>query len=287
MRQPHDQRHRCSRGCVPAGMTWSRRDFLTLSGALGAVTLIGGGAGCAAKDGPMAVPVAFTGLTVTESGGVDGRRNVLSVETDGTALLMARQVAAGQLPSADLARLQTLLESPQFRREAAAPKAESRYSCSDMVYLTVTMGAVSVGRSGTCGGDEEEPAPAYGEIVALLSPPLRGAFVEPVSKAEPRLRLVELERAETENAAGYRIEVGADGSGSVRRTGRPRVEKRLDRPALDALRLLQHRLSMASADPCTPRGVYQLRIGGTQICGSTSSLEFRSVVVLLEDVFDL
>ncbi|HEY5821814.1 MAG TPA: twin-arginine translocation signal domain-containing protein [Propionibacteriaceae bacterium] len=264
-------------------MTWTRRHFLTFTGALGAATLIGAGAGCA----EVADPVAFTALDVTESGGVDGRRNVLSVQTDGTAVLLGRQVAAGQLPAADLARLRTLLESEQFRREATAePGKPSKYSCTDMVYLTVTMGPLSVSRSGTCGGDREKPAPAYGEIVSLLSQPRRGIFPDPVGNLEPRLQPLTLERTETGNAGGYRIAVRADGSGSVRRTG-GQVDRRLDRPAADALRLLQARLLAAAPQPCAPRGAYQLSVGGTAVCGSLTGLEFRSIIVLLEDVFSL
>jgi len=53
--------------------------------------------------GPTAAPVEpFGDFTVGESGGIDGRQNILHVRADGVALLISRAPASGRLSDQQL-----------------------------------------------------------------------------------------------------------------------------------------------------------------------------------------
>ena len=137
-------------------------------------------AGCSGNPPPAAL-VPFGDFAVGEFGGVDGRENILRVRKDGVALLIAGSPAAGRLSDSDLARLRTLLTSEQFRsevaREAALPKREQ--TCSDQIITEITMGSLSMSRTGPCGADDLPPAPAFAEILSIVAPARDGQFASP------------------------------------------------------------------------------------------------------------
>lgn len=258
----------------------SRRRVLGLGGWLGVGVVTASVGGCR-SGGAEAVP--FGPFLVRESGGVDGRNHLLEVSASGTALLMSRVVAAGQLAEPALARLRTLLTSDAFRREAAASAEEKDdLTCADGVTVSVEMGALRV-TSDPCGSRREEARPAYGEILTLLADARAGRFEQTLPDPEPALQTLALTRTTVDDP--YAITVRPDGAGTLTRPGVRAVSRRLDAPAQDALRLLQARLAEQPSGACPDPSGYALRVGTGTSCGPLRTSEFRSVVRLLEAVF--
>lgn len=72
-----------------------------------------------------------------------------------------------------------------------------------------------------------------------------------------------------------------------RARSRAAPRERSRRPGHDALRLLLARVGSAPADTCRDPGGYALTFGSTLVCWPRGTPEFRSVVRLLEGVFDV
>jgi hypothetical protein len=238
---------------------------------------------------PTAVPlVPFTDVVVTESGGVDGRYNVLLIQTDGIALLMGRDPSAGRIAEEKLARLRTLLESEQFRREVATVTPSEPPQCTDQITVTVAMGPLEMSRTGPCPTGSDSPTPAFDEIVRLVSVALHGAFDQPVPAGPPALIPVRLEATEAAGEPGYLITIDARGRGVGFRAGAPRVRRNLPDDAQDTLRLLLARLAAAPVVDCAEPGRRRAIIGGRDPvtvveCGYFGSQpEFQAAVTVLE-----
>jgi hypothetical protein len=243
---------------------------------------------------PTAVPsVPFSDVTVIESGGVDGRYNVLLIQTDGIGLLMGRQPTAGQIGEEQLSRLRTLLESEQFRREVARQTPPEPPQCSDQVTVTVQMGPLQMSRTGPCPSGDDRPTPAYDEIVRIVSAPLHGAFDQPVPTGAPALVPVRLEAAESSGEPGYVITVDARGRGILTRAGETPVRRTLPDDAQDTLRLLLARLAAAQPVDCADPGRRRAIIGDrdplTVIeCNAFGTQpELQSAAALLEGAFSV
>ena len=247
-------------------------------------------AGCSGNPPPAAL-VPFGDFAVGEFGGVDGRQNILRVRKDGVALLIAGSPAAGRLSDSDLARLRTLLTSEQFRsevaREAALPKREQ--TCSDQIITEITMGSLSMSRTGPCGADDLPPAPAFAEILSIVAPARDGQFASPVGDGAPRLVPVRLERLPVRNRPGYVITLDQDGRGSITEPGEPARGATLSERRQDAVRMLELLLSEGPVPPCNSPESYRLRIDGGEVRPDCSFRgrypEFRALVSLLEDAF--
>ncbi len=261
-------------------MIWSRREVLRFGtvGAVAAVTGVGGGCRRPADLVP------FGDFVVRETGGIDGRRFVLEVGAHGTALLMSRVVAAGQLAGESMSRLEVLLTSRQFRTEAAHKEPDpTRHRCADLVSVTVAMGALSVTRTDPCGQQRERPAPATAEILSILAAARQGDFTAPVPASVPTLQPVRLERFGDD---AYVIEVDAAATGRLTVDGVVQRREALATSARDALRLLLPRLVALPAESCASPAPYALTVGRVAVCSSLRTLELGSVVRLLEDAFD-
>ena len=244
---------------------------------------------------PTAVsPVPFSDVTVTESGGVDGRYNVLLIQTDGVGLVMGRQPAAGQIGEEQLSRLRTLLESEQFRLEVARQTPPEPPQCTDQVTVGVVMGPLEMSRTGPCPTGDDRPTPAFDEIVRIVSVPLHGAFDQPVPAGPPALVPVRLEAAaSTSGEPGYVITVDAHGRGVLTRAGTAPVRRTLPDDAQDTLRLLLARLTAANpvdcADPGRRRAIIGDRDPVTVIeCNAFGTQpELQAAVTLLESTFSV
>jgi hypothetical protein len=252
-------------------------------------------AGCSLV-GPTAAPVEpFGDFTVGESGGIDGRQNILHVRADGVALLISRAPAAGRLSDQQLSRLQTLLTSEQFREEVARAAQEKSPTpelvCSDQITNEVTMGNLSMSRTEPCG-DESGPTPAFDEIISIVAPALRGSFDGPVDTPEPCLVALRLERSGGQTQPGYWIEVDAAGRGMITVAGGRPQQRELQFQQRDTLRLLIARIIEKPVVPCTPSGHYQLRVEkqpaviGPECGFPERQREFHAVTVLLEEAFN-
>ncbi len=243
---------------------------------------------------PTPVPlVPFTEVMVTESGGVDGRYNVLLIQTDGVALVMGREPSAGRIGEEKLSRLRTLLESEQFRREVATVTPPEPPQCSDQITVAVAMGTLEMSRTGPCPPGNDRPTPAFDEIVSIVSAPLHGMFDRPVPTGPPALVPVRLEAKEAAGEPGHVITVDARGRGQLTRTGAPPVRRTLPDDAQDTLRLLLARLAAAPVADCADPGRRRAIVGGRDPvtvteCGYFGNQpEFWAVVRLLEQHFEV
>jgi hypothetical protein len=247
--------------------------------------------------GPTATPAEpFGDFVVGESGGIDGRQNILQVRADGVALLISRVPGAGRLSDQKLSRLQTLLTSEQFRqeviREARRKSTAPAPVCSDQITTEVTMGNLSMSRTEPCGEDSE-PTPAFDEIVSIAAPALWGAFDGPVDTAEPRLHPLRLERIESQDQPAYTIKLDPTGRAMINMPGARSRELELTVQQRDTLRLLIAQVIEKPVAPCTAPARYRLRVDKQPAvsgpdCGFPERQpEFRALTTLLEDVFDV
>lgn len=233
-------------------------------------------------------PVPFGEVTLTEAGGVDGRRNVLVLRPDGVALAVTREPAAGRLAPATMARVEELFASEQFRVEAAR-RVEQSNRCADEIYRRVALGSISVTRGTSCDRPLGEDLPAYRELVQLLGPALRGEFDGPVDDPNPALPAVTLIR---QGAVDDPYEITVDPDGSARLTGsdQPDAEAELTEPGRDALRMLLVRIRAAPRRTSAWEDPYRLTFAGTAVTPGEipeASPEVRAVIALLEDTFSL
>lgn len=256
---------------------------------LSAVLLVGAGpvASCSVPDRPdPGPPVPFSDVTATRRGGEAGRGDWLLVRTDGLAVRVAEDTRAGQLASDDLARLRQLLESEQFRVETALAEGEDELLCTDQITVRITMGPLSMSRTGPCRSEDEAPTPTFAEITSILSPALDGSFAGPVPDGPPRLQSARLE-ATRFGRPGEVIRVDGNGRLSRTRGGQVAVRRTLRRPDRDALRLLFARLAELPAPSCPPEGTVRLILHTTpptSIPGCQPNVEqpeMRGVVDLL------
>lgn len=255
--------------------------------------------GCS-LTGPSASPAEpFGDFSVGEFGGIDGRQNILYVSAEGSALTISPMPAAGRLSDQDLSRLQRLLTSSEFRQEVAREAERKAKSpapiCADQITTEVTMGSVWMSRTEPCG-TEASPAPAFDEIVSIVTPSMQGDFDGPVETAEPGLRAMRLERSRLNDQPAYTIKSDATGRAMIRIAGRtsewhdPSIQQR------DTVRLLQARLSETAVVPCTSPARYQLyidsgskdsapKISGPDCGFPQRQPEFHALTRLLENTF--
>jgi hypothetical protein len=271
-----------------------RRLLIPLVSALVSVT-----AATTVSCSPGAVPestqtplptVPFSEVMITETGGIDGRHDVLLIETDGVALRMSSEPSAGMIGEAALARLRILLESEQFRREVATQPPPEPPSCSDQITMTVRMGPLQMSRTGPCPDGGDRATPAFDEILKLTSAPLQGTYAGPVPAGPPELLPVRLEADKTAAEPGYVITMDARGRGTMARPG-AQVRRTLAREAQDTLRLLLDRLAAAPVVECAQPGRRRAVIGSpdkvvVRECDAFGSQpEFSAMVGLLEQEF--
>ena len=253
-------------------------------------------AGCSLV-GPTAAPAEpFGDFVVGESGGIDGRQNILHVRADGVALLISRAPAAGRLSDQKLSRLQTLLTSEQFREEVARQAQQKPRTpeqvCSDQITNEVTMGKLSMSRTEPCG-EETGSTPAFDEIISIVAPALRGTFDGPVNTPEPALVSVRLERSGLQDQPGYTMMIDATGRGTMTPSSGGSTQRELTVQQRDTLRLLIGRISEKPVVPCTSTGYYRLQaemqpaISGPDCAFPERQPEFHALTVLLEDAFNL
>ncbi len=249
-------------------------------------------AGCGPRPAPN---VPFEGVRLSETGGVDGRRNTLEVGSDGVALLLTAAPAAGRIAPDDLARLRTVLESEQFRREAAA-EAERRsgpISCSDTITTAVTMGPLTVSRTEPCGSTRGGDTPAYEQVLQILDPAWHGEFAAPLGGGPPSAVPLELRRPARGDVGGYRVRIDAGGRAALRLDGSAERRRTLDTADQDTLRVVAARIVERPAQPCDRDPAYLLRIGGPRPvsggdCAFTDrSREVRALITVVEDAFGL
>jgi hypothetical protein len=252
------------------------------------------GTACARLDptrdpqSPTPVPkVAFSDLTLEETGGIDGRHNVLLVRTDGVALSMSWKPAAGQLSPDTVTRLRTLLESEHFRIEVARGGEPEPPQCSDQITMRLVMSALAISQTGPCPTDAA-PTPAFDEILKILSAPLRGEFDRPVAGGEPRLVPIRLEAQADGGKPAHVITVDARGRVVKTTRGSTTVRRTLEVGEQDTLRLLLDRLQSVPPVDCAKPGRYRAVIGGkttvtvVECDYSYNQPELRAVVNLLE-----
>ncbi len=236
-------------------------------------------------------PEPFGEFAVGEFGGVDGRQNILRVQPDGAAVLISREPAAGRLNGNDLARLRELLTSEQFRLEVAreAQDRQDPMRCSDQIITEVRMGDLALSRSGPCGAKERPPTPAFTEILSLVASARKGRFAAPLGDTAPPLVPVELRRLGGAGRLGYRIDVAADGGGSITIKDPPAHSGRLTVGQQDVLRLLLPILDAAAVTACSSTESYQIRIDDSapraDCSWRRSQPEVRAVVTVLEAAF--
>jgi hypothetical protein len=252
-------------------------------------------AGCS-LIGPLATPSEpFSDFSVGESGGIDGRQNILYVRAaDGVALLISRAPASGKLSDQSLRRLQELLTSKQFRdevtREAQRKSKAPEPVCSDQITTEVTMGSLSMRRTDPCGV-KSEPTPAFDEILSIVAPAMHGNFDGPVDTAEPRLLPMRLERLQVQDQPAYMIRIDTAGRAMITIAGRASELHELSIQQRDTVRLLQARLIDEPVVPCTSTAYYQLHVDTEPAvsgpdCGFPQRQpEFRALTVLLETAF--
>ena len=238
---------------------------------------------------PDPIPAApFGEVTLTEAGGVAGRRDRLILRPDGVALAVTLNPAAGRLAPAAMARVETLFASEQLRTEAARTVERSK-SCADEIYRQVAMGPISITRGTSCDAPKNEDLPAYRELVQLLGPALRGEFAGPVDDPDPALPTATLTRQGAVDRS-YEIVVDPDGSARLTRSDQPTADAELTESGRDALRLLLVRIGVAPRRDRTRVDPYRLGFAGTVVTPGEipeASPEVRAVIALLEDTFDL
>jgi hypothetical protein len=232
-----------------------------------------------------AAKVAFSDFTLEETGGIDGRHNVLLVRTDGVAISMSWKPAAGQLSQDTVTRLRTLLESEQFRIEVARGGEPEPPQCSDQITMRLVMGALAISQTGPCPTDTA-PTPAYDEILSILSAPLRGEFDRLVPGGEPKLVPIRLEAQADAGKAAHVITVDARGRAVKTTPGATPVRRTLETSEQDTLRLLLDRLRSGPPVECAKPGRYRAVIAGaftvTECQYFYAQPELRAVVNLLE-----
>jgi hypothetical protein len=235
----------------------------------------------------LAPKVTFGDLTLEETGGVDGRRNLLLVRSDGVAISMSWTPSAGQLGSDTMTRLRGLLESEQFRREVTRSAEPESPQCSDQVTMRLVMGDLAISQTGPCPTGVA-PTPAFDEILKILSPPLRGEFDHPVSAGEPRLVPIRLEAQAESGQPAHVITVDSRGRAVKTTAGTEPVRRTLDAGQQDTLRLLLDRLQSKPPVDCAKPGRYRAVIGGKTTVTIAecqyfyTQPELRAVVNLLE-----
>jgi hypothetical protein len=237
---------------------------------------------------PTPLPrVAFSDLTLEETGGIDGRHHVLLVRTDGVAISMSWEPSAGQLSPDTVTRLRTLLESEQFRIEAARGGQPEPPQCSDQITMRLVMGALAISQSGPCPTGAA-PTPTFDEILSILSAPLRGEYDRPVPGGEPKLVPIRLEAQADAGKPAHVITVDARGRAVKTLPGATPVRRTLETSQQDTLRLLLDRLQSGPPVECAKPGRYRAVIQGkTTVTVSECDYfynqpELRAVVNLLE-----
>ena len=127
-----------------------------LAGLLLVAALVGA-AGCTPETSSEP-PEPFGDFAVGQFGGVAGLQEILRVRADGNAVLIAREPASGRLTAEEMGRLRTLLTSEQFRQEVARElewkRKPRKIECSDQIITEVSMGSLSLSRSGPCGKED-------------------------------------------------------------------------------------------------------------------------------------
>jgi hypothetical protein len=237
---------------------------------------------------PTPVPkVAFGDFTLEETGGIDGRRNLLLIRADGVAISMSWTPSAGQLSSDTMTRLQELLESEAFRREVARSAEPESPQCSDQITMRLVMGDLAISQTGPCPTGAA-PTPAFDEILRILSPPLRGEFDHPVAAGEPKLVPIRLEAQAEAGQPAHVITVDSHGRAVKTMPGAEPVRRTLDTGQQDTLRLLLDRLQTKPPVGCAKPGRYRAVIGGKTTVTIAecqyfyTQPELRAVVNLLE-----
>lgn len=128
-------------------------------------------AGCTA-----ALPAEpFDTVTLSATGGVDGRDTVLTVEPDGTAVLLGPDPDVGTLSTDRMQRIEEIVTGEDFRTEAARDTPESSDRCSDQIVTTVEMGSLRMSRNSHCR-PLTDLTPAFDELVSLLE--INGELVD-------------------------------------------------------------------------------------------------------------
>jgi hypothetical protein len=252
--------------------------------------------GCSLIGPPSASPSEpFSDFSVGESGGIDGRQNILYVRaTDGVALLISRAPAAGQLSDQSLSRLQELLTSKQFReevtREAQRKSKAPEPVCSDQITTEVTMGSLSMSRTDPCG-ETSEPTPAFDEILGIVAPAMQGNFDGPVDSPEPGLLPMRLERLQVQDQPAYTIKIDAAARAMITISGRNSELHELSTQQRDTVRMLLARLIEKPVVPCTSTAYYRLHVdtepavSGPDCAFPEQQPEFRALTMLLETAF--
>jgi hypothetical protein len=258
--------------------------------------LLGGStlAGCALIPAEPVPLVPFGDFEVGHYGGVAGVQDVLHVRADGVALLVTRKPAAGRLSEATMDRLRTLLESEEFRREAATAASDHEPPrCADLMSTSVRMGSLAMSVEEPCGSASQPATPAFDEILELTGPAQQGQFTEPVGVDEPRLVGVRLERSAATDQTGYVITITPDGIGTLAIAAVPQRQQELTTAERDTLRLLLARLAEQPVTACTTEPRYRLEISGAPgssgaDCGYRERYrEFAATIAVLETAFRL
>lgn len=264
-----------------------------LAGLMLVAALIGA-AGCTPETSPEP-PEPFGDFAVGQFGGVAGLQEILRVRADGNAVLVAREPASGRFTEQEMGRLRTLLTSEQFRQEVARElewkRKPRKIECSDQIITEVSMGALSLSRSGPCGKEDLPDAPAFNEILTIVGPARRGDFAGPVAASEPRLVPVRLERLATSSRPGYLITIDRQGVGSITTDGGAVRRGALAPADRDTVRLLIPELISGPITPCQSTEYYRVRIeSGTPLSAADCEFrrrypEFRALVKVLETAF--
>jgi len=251
-------------------------------------------AGCT-PEASSEPPEPFGDFAVGQFGGVAGLQEILRVHADGNALLIAREPASGRLSAEDMDRLRTLLTSEQFRQEVALElewkRKPRKIECSDQIITEVSMGSLSLSRSGPCGKEDLPDAPAFNEILTIVGPARRGDFAGPVDGSEPRLVPIRLERLTTSSRPGYLITIDRPGEGSIKLEGAAARRGALASADQDTLRLLIPELTSGPITPCQSTEYYRIRIEGAPPVDAADCEfrrrypEFRAMVQVLETAF--
>jgi hypothetical protein len=162
--------------------------------------------------------------------------------------------------------------------------------CSDQITTEVTMGSLWMSRTGPCG-TEALPAPAFEEIISIVTPAMQGNFDGPVDTAEPPLRPMRLHRLQVQDQPAYAIKIDAAGQAMITTAGRKSELHDMSIQQRDTVRLLQARIIETPVVPCTYAAHYQLYIDSPPAssgpdCGFLQRQpEFRALTVLLENAF--
>lgn len=239
-------------------------------------------------------PEPFSTVTLNETGGVDGRDNLLAVDPDGTALLLGADPQAGSLSPDRMHRIEELVTGTEFRTEAATEPPDSD-RCSDQVVRTVRMGSLLMGRSMTCRSPLDR-TPAFDELVGLLE------IEDALPSDAPRLQEMEIVHTAGPDSeeAGRRgsFVLSANGDWTARGQGEDGTAERgtLGTDEQDAVRLLQARLAgrgpvpVAECEPAAGEQVITLADRDYHLnpCQPTrDDRELRSLWTVIADAADL